>query len=910
MEGSSSMASAPRIYGSLNELITKSRVYDVASATHTIRLPHDGKLKIKYDDMESFWTLYCDAVQRGEHLSVLERVNSQEIPIIVDLDFYYKSDELQRGYTHKDIKNLVGIYQEVIRETLVVENNRELLCVVLEKDEPCYKHDKPYDGIHLVFPDCVTDIDIQSTIIRNRVVDKIKESGIFRRLELDCDDYGELIDSQVPTRGLAWVMYGSKSRPESQQTYKVSMIVDHLLETKTLETTLNRDDFGKWHEIISDDFFHRKPLEYYLPMWLSIQGRQGSMKRKAQTQSQIDGLVIRKINKYRRRQEQQQNYDPVELTQQLQDAEKLLEMLKPQHRDDYETWVRTGYVLSCISKNSEQGLAIWRNWSSTSPKYQEGDCEKKWGSFDDTRDWTIATLIYWAKTQNPLKYKAWRESKINYYVTQAESGTHYDLGILLKKLYHGKYVCAGIKDSIWFEFRDHRWHQIERGFKLDEIISTEMVKIINKRRAEYIRMTDGTDDSVEKKMKNLSRIMENLKQMPFKRALIEQAKILFYNETFLENLDENKNLMCFKNGVLDMTQIPWIFRDGTPDDCIKKCTGVHFPTWLNADSEEVHETQLMLKKMFVNPRLRKFAVQTFSSLLKGGNIFKNFPLMVGNTDGGKSNIQSLLMKCLGLKNGYSTTLNTSIATGKRTQSSGTTEDIESLKGIRAVFLQEPSPGEEFNIGVVKQLTGNDVIYSRGNYKSSNVITPQFKLIMSANELPSTRNSQDQAFFNRTRVIRCESRFIKQSDYRHKDVPEDEDEQFAQKMFFADMTIEQRYDDVYIPGLIWIMANELNDVLKHGIQPPPEVMEATECYQRANDVFRQFYSENLEKTDSEEDELSLAQAFMMFKDWYTQAFPNLVNRMPSRNDLQKNMEQQYGPIQKNKWLCLTTADQTD
>lgn len=907
MEGSSLTAGAPRVYGSLNELITKNKSFDLRSATHVIRLPNDGKIKINYDEMESFWTLYCNAVQNGETLSVLERINSQEIPLIVDVDFYYKTDELKRCYTQKDIKNLIGIYQDVIRETLVVENNRELLCVVLEKEEPCYKHDKPYDGIHLVFPDCVTDIEIQTTIIRSRVVEKITESGIFNRLELDFNDYGDIIDAQVPNHGLAWALYGSKSKPDSQQIYKISMIVDHHLETQTLEGVLNRDDFGKWHEIITPEFFNRKPISYYIPMWLSIQGRQGSMKRKAQTQSQIDGMVIRKINKHKHRQIHQQNYDPADLAQQLQDAEKLLEMLKPQHRDNYDTWVRTGYVLFCISKSSEYGLLVWRNWSRYSPKYVEGECEKKWNTFDDTREWTIATLIFWAKAQNPLKYKAWCENKINYYVTQAESGTHYDLGLLLKKLYQGKYVCAGIKDSLWFEFRDHRWHPIERGFKLDDIISIEMVKIMNKRRADYVRSTDGTDDSVEKKMKNLSKIIENLKQMPFKRALIEQAKILFYDETFLENLDENKNLMCFKNGVLDMTHIPWIFREGTPDDCIQRCTGVNFPTWLDAESEEVQETQLMLEKMFVNPRLRKFAIQTFSSILKGGNIFKHFPMMVGNTDGGKSNIQGLLMKCLGFKNGYSTTLNTSIATGKRTQSSGTTEDIESLKGIRAVFLQEPSPDEDFNLGVVKQLTGNDVLYSRGNYKKSNVITPQFKVFMSANALPSTKNSQDEAFFNRVRVIRCESRFIKPSDYRFKDIPESVEEQFAHKMFPADMTIEQRYDDVYIPGLIWIMAHELNNILTHGIHPPPEVLEATESYQRSNDVLRQFYNENIVKTNNEEDELSLAQIFMLFKDWYAQAFPNLMNRMPTRNDLQKSMEQHYGPPKKTTWFGITTAD---
>jgi len=920
MDASSSSASTTSVYASLDELFRKTKTFSKENATHSIRMPTDGKLDIQFKDRQAFWELYCNAVNRGESLAVMEYVKLKEIPLIVDIDFTYEGDEVKRYYSQKDLKNIIHIYKDVIRETLVVENERELMCCVMEKENPGIKNGHPYDGIHMIFPDCVTDIDIQRDVIRPRVLERIRETHIFNKMNLKGFEEGEVIkddvwdsifDKNIPRNGMTWVMYGSKKDSSSTQQYKLSMIVDHKLETRAIDEVLARDDFGMWHEVLDEEFFEKHPIQYYLPMWLSIQGRQGFMKRKAQTQQQMDGLLIRKVVSRQKQLARMQNMEPVDLTQQLQDVESLLGFLSTKHRDDYETWVRTGMVIYSICKGGETGLLLWRNWSKTSSKYVDGECEKKWTSFDDNHPSSLGTLCYWAKTQNPIKYKNWRETKINYYINQAESGSHYDLAVLLKKLYSEKYICASISQNMWFEFREHRWYPIEKGYKLADAISTDLVKLVNKRRQGYVTQTDGTDDAAEKKMKDLSRLIHNLKQAPFKRSVLEECRSLFYNENFFDLLDENKHLMCFKNGVLDMTTTPWIFRDGTPDDYLKRCAGICFPTWLTKDSPEVLKTHQMLEKMFVNPRIRKFAVQTFASIFKGGNFLKTFPIMTGGTDGGKSNIQSLVMKILGCKNGYATTLNTSIATGKRTQSSAATADIESLKGIRAVFLQEPSPGEEFNIGVVKQFTGNDVLYSRGMYKAEpTIIVPQFKFFLSTNVLPSTKNSQDQAFFNRTRVIRCESRFIKPTDFRKSQVPDSEEEQFKQKLFFADMKMEEQYDDVYAPGLCWILANELDSILTKGIFTPSEVLEATESYQQANDVFRQFYTENFERTDNEEDEITLSSAFMMFKTWYNEAFPGAASRMPSRNDLQKNMEGVYGVMQKNKWTSLKLMDKDD
>lgn len=896
-----------RVYASLEELLSKTKTGDVERSTHIFRLPYNGKANIKFHDMKCFWELYCNEVRKGTFISISERVINQEIPVLVDIDFKYKDEgELNRNYTQKILKNIVAIYQDIIRETLIVENEKELLAVVMEKDEPEYKNGKPSDGIHIIFPDCIVDMDIQNDIIRPKVLEKIRETNILEDLELQ-NDIEDVFDKNVPRAGLAWVMYGSKKDPDSKQKYKVTMLVDSKLRTCQLSDVLSRNDFGKWHEIIDDEnFFNKYDLDYYLPMWLSIQGRQGFMKRKVKTQEQIEGFtIIKKINK-RKKQLEYTSLDPVDMNQQLEDAEKLLGMLTTKHCEDYITWVRTGIIMYNISQGRDNGLILWKNWSKKGSTYTEGACESKWNTFEGLTNWSIGTLRWWAKAQNPLKFKAWNESKLQYFIEQAESGSHYDLAILLRKLFSDKYICASITNNLWFEFRDHRWYPIEKGYKLSEKMSTDLVKLMNKRRKHYSESTDGTDEFAERKMKILSKIIQDLKQANFKRNVLEECKNLFYDENFLRKLDENKNLMCFKNGILDMSSVPVTFRDGTPDDFISKTTKTLFPTYLDADSDEVIEAKKFIEKIFVNPRIRKFFMKTFAGGMRGGNVYKIFPMLQGGGNNAKSILCSLMTKMWGE---YVGTLNISIATGKRTASSAATPDIETLKGVRFLFIQEPGPDESFNLGVVKNLTGNDALYSRGMYdKKPQIIEPQFIMVLYCNDLPDTKNSQDQAFFNRSRVIKCESTFCTITDSKYHEIPHSEEEQFKQKLFKADPLIREKFDDILIPGLLWLFKQELNDFLTHGVEPPPEVLEATEIYQQSNDVFKQFYDENFKETDSEDDEVTLPQAFMIFKSWFAEAFPG--KRMPSRNDLHKNMEKKYGKMTNYKWLHLTTSSTSD
>lgn len=77
-------------------------------------------------------------------------------------------------------------------------------------------------------------------------------------------------------------------------------------------------------------------------------------------------------------------------------CKRLLEHMDP--GCDYDEWSRVGMALH-HNDDSETSLEIWREWSAESPKYQEGECDKKWASFNSNREnaITLRWLILKAK---------------------------------------------------------------------------------------------------------------------------------------------------------------------------------------------------------------------------------------------------------------------------------------------------------------------------------------------------------------------------------------------------------------------------------------------------------------------------------------------------------------------------------
>jgi hypothetical protein len=77
-------------------------------------------------------------------------------------------------------------------------------------------------------------------------------------------------------------------------------------------------------------------------------------------------------------------------------ALRCLKSLKPSRADNHQEWLEVGMALHSAGCS----LDAWDSWSRPSAKYQEGECARRWASFNGD-GLTIASLIHWAQQDDP-----------------------------------------------------------------------------------------------------------------------------------------------------------------------------------------------------------------------------------------------------------------------------------------------------------------------------------------------------------------------------------------------------------------------------------------------------------------------------------------------------------------------------
>lgn len=187
-------------------------------------------------------------------------------------------------------------------------------------------------------------------------------------------------------------------------------------------------------------------------------------------------------------------------------------------------------------------------------------------------------------------------------------------------------------------------------------------------------------------------------------------------------------------------------------------------------------------------------------------------LCYGTGANGKSTVFDVLARLsgdYGLQADFSTFLDTGT-------NRGPTSDVARLAGARLVRSIEIGENKKLNEGLIKSLTGSDIVTARFLYSLEFEYKPQFKLWLAANHKPVIRGT-DYAIWRRIRLIPFEVTIT----------PEQRDE-----------TLPGRLHDELSGILTWaIIGCQL--WLLGGLQPPESVLTATEDYRSESDVIGAF-----------------------------------------------------------------------
>ena len=175
---------------------------------------------------------------------------------------------------------------------------------------------------------------------------------------------------------------------------------------------------------------------------------------------------------------------------------------------------------------------------------------------------------------------------------------------------------------------------------------------------------------------------------------------------------------------------------------------------------------------------------------------------------------------------YCTILPCSLITQKRARSETCNPVLVRTKGKRFACLQEPEGGEKINVGLMKELTGGDKITARPLYKDPIEFKPQFKQILTCNELPQV-SSNDEGTWRRIRVVEFTSKF---REFPDKTKPNE---------FKMDKNLAEKLEDWAEP-FMYILLQYYKHYKKNGLFEPNSVKMNTQMYKQDSDVFSQFF----------------------------------------------------------------------
>ena len=873
--------------------------------THTSQMtPNTGKYCMDYSNMEEFWKLYCDNVwENGDDFkSGLSEKPNEYMPILADIDLAFGVEENKiydsHIYTEQQLILTVKIYFDVIKYCIKNYDPEDLVCFVLEKKKPYVSGVRVKNGFHLHFPRIFMSHHEQDIQVIPRIIRQMEERNVFQ--DIGIKHSGQVIDKSCTKKH--WLLYGSR-KDINLEAYKLTRVLDDKANPIPLEEVLNTFNLYNYDEEIinytdpkhlggfeRDDISY---LEYYLPRILSVHPHKRTIYK---CNSSLE-IILK--DTFKKAKEFKGTFENMSMTQIIDSVRQLMAMINPIRADMHESWIEIGWIVYNITQGCREGMDMWIEFSKKTKcdNFNESECIWQWNKME-LRGYTIGSLRYYASIDSPSQYKLLIEEESAKRVEESLSGGHYDLAKQLHDILANKYVCASIDKHLWYEFKNHRWIRVDKGISLRARINSDLYpKYAQKAptKNEVLLKNNKSEDD-DKRSKKLHDISGKLKTASFKDAIMKECQEIFYNGDFYDLLDNNKYLLGFNNGILDLKKCE--FRSGLPEDYVTMTTGYDYKEYCDEDSE-IQEIELILTKFFPDPTLRKYYMEYCARLLKGGNDAKTFMCMTGDGDNGKSMAIELIEGALGC---YMIKLPTALLIGKRTQSSAACPELARSNSVRFAVLQEPDGTDTVNAGILKELSGNDSIYVRGLFQAGKEIKPMFKLGFICNKLPRL-NADDQATWNRVRVLTFESRFPK----NNSEVPSSWDDQMKKKVFYRDSKLSERFEHLKA-AFMWMMFRTYKECMKTGwMDDPKRVMEATAKYRQNNDIMLQFINECIKCDPRPSSNINLNDLFNSFKSWFSMTFNGV--KMPSKNDIKEDLLKRWGLMTFNKWIGyrLKTAE---
>lgn len=433
---------------------------------------------------------------------------------------------------------------------------------------------------------------------------------------------------------------------------------------------------------------------------------------------------------------------------------------------------------------------------------------------------------------------------INNLMYKSINGTKNDVGNVIYELSKNKFVCASIKNKIWYEYKNHKWEYIEDAYSFDQYIGLDVVSKYESF-MDGLRINTNNDEEYMNRLIDLTNnVILKLKTKRDRTELINICSNIFYDSNFFYNLDENNSLLCFNNGIYDLNQK--IFRNGDPNDYISYSLRLNYIPYDDFKMDVKKQLDNFLISIFPNDNMREYSLTYLAISLYGKYFDRKYNIWCGNSETGLMSFINLIKQTF---NDYLYVMNNEILSGKKSIIHKIENELSKTKGKRLCIISEIE--DYLNKSSTKMINH---IMSDKLIKSKNLcveFTPQFNIILPCASMPNIKNIKDN-IFNHIHVLKIDDKCDKS------------------------LNITKELCECFISLLI----DKFNNYNNNHLIIPSEINEYTISH---NDNILEEYNNDNNMNKDNIDEL-----YKNFILWYNNKYGN--KNMPSMNDIKKYIDQ--------------------
>jgi putative DNA primase/helicase len=436
------------------------------------------------------------------------------------------------------------------------------------------------------------------------------------------------------------------------------------------------------------------------------------------------------------------------------------------------------------------------------------------------------------------------------------------------------------KDGEWYCWAGHVWErdEFQRSKNAVEECALEYQRMIPELQKEVEEKDIDKKHPEAWKFHLLNKYKSRVDKL---RTVQGMNKVLTYAPIVDESIackehdfDKMPWLLPVQNGVIDLQT--GALGSGRPGDMMSKALDLNYDP--HADYTEWHKT---IVEISGGEEVAAFLKRSFGYAITGFSHEQYIWVFLGAGRNGKGIMFNMIGEVMGP---FYHEINKAMLIEQRNEpgANAASEHLYSLLGKRIITGSETNKGQKIDCSAVKELTGENQVKCRPNFKSEVRFFPTHSLFLQTNHPPYGLTS-DFAMVQRLLLIDFPYRYVDDVEAEKKKYPRHADI-FRKK----DKDLKKRLREQKAGILRWLVEGCL-EWQQLGLCPPQSVTDGVSALANEEDYIGQFINDCLEHFPDQSDlRLPCTAMYDAFEWWFQENIDQKEQRIPAMKTVNKSL----------------------